>query len=131
MKIGIRSKILALFLILSINAIADCNWEDIVKNPNDTFTYSKELHICVGQLIQDNKVKAQQISDFTQAITFKDSVIKTDEKRIQDWAETSTKLQDRLQKVDNLQQKNQWLFYGLGVATVLAGGWVASQLYRR
>jgi len=52
--------LVAAFSLLSNVAFADCAFNDLVHNPDGTVTYTKADHICVGQLVQDDKVKANK-----------------------------------------------------------------------
>jgi hypothetical protein len=121
------TSILVLFC-MTINAFADCDWSQIKKNPDNTFTYSEPLHLCVGKLVQDNKVKTQQIADLTKALTMKDLSIKASDDRANLWMSTSEKLEDRVNKLDSMEKKNEWLYFGLGALTVLGAGYTAAKL---
>jgi hypothetical protein len=114
--------------ILVNTAQADCDWSKIKDNGDGTYTYSKELHLCVGNLVQDNKVKTQQIADLNQAITLKDLALSKENERIKMWMDTSYALEDRLTKIDSLEKKNDWLYFGLGVVTAVGAGYMASKL---
>lgn len=113
------------------SAFADCDWTQIKDNGNGTYNYSKELHICVGQTVQDNKIKDQQVKDLNQAIQLKDLVIQKADQRAQLWMDTSFKLEDNIQKMDSLKKTNEWLYFGLGALTVLGSGFMAAQLLHR
>lgn len=112
-----------IFCMLSQIVLADnCDWTKIVKNNDGSFTYSKGLHVCVGILVKDNKDKTQQVGDLNQALSMKDLALQTADKRVQNWSDTTTKLEDRLTKIDSLEKKNEFVYFGAGVlATVLAG----------
>lgn len=124
-------RVLVTFCILCNQVFAGCDWAQIKKNPDNTFTYPENLHICVGKLVQDNKVKDQQLSDLTKAISLKDLAIKEADGRATLWSDTSSKLEDRLQKVDSLEKKNEWLYFSLGVLTTFAAGYTAAKLVGR
>jgi len=129
--IGTRSKFLYVLTVLSFvstTSFGDCDWTTIKKNEDGTYTYSEQLHLCVGALVQDNQVKAQQITDLTSAISMKDLAIQASDKRADLWMGTSSKLEDRVQKMDSLEKKNEWLDFGLGALTMLAAGYVAAKL---
>lgn len=122
--------LLVIFSLLSNLAKADCDWSKIKKNSDNTYTYSEELHLCVGSLVQDNKVKTQKIADLTKAISLKDLAIQASDTRANLWMDTSSKLEDRLQKVDSLSSKNSILYFGMGVATTFLAAWAAARLVR-
>lgn len=115
----------------SNNVFADCDWSKVVDNPNGTHTYSDALHICVGQLVQDNATKTQQVDDLTKAISLKDLAITKADDRATLWMDTSLKLEDNIQKMNSLKGTNEWIYFGLGVLTVFAAGMATSQLTNR
>jgi hypothetical protein len=117
-------------LMLPIASLADCDFKDLIHNADGTVTYSKADHICVGQLVQDNATKTQQIKDYTQALTLKDLALTKADQRTQLWLDTSLKLEDNIQKVDSLQKTSFWVSFGLGALTVIGTGIMASQMVR-
>lgn len=129
------NKLIASIVIFcfSLNvALADCDWaKGITPGPNNTYIYSEACHLAVGKLVQDNKTKDAQIQDLNKAITLKDLAIKMSDDRANNWMNTSKDLEERLQKVDSLEKKNEWLYFGLGVATTFLAAYGASQLIKR
>jgi len=117
-----------LFCILSNNVVADCDWTQIKKNPDNTYTYSEKLHLCVGQLVQDNKALNLQVGDLTKALTLKDLALTKSDERTQLWMNTSDQLTDRMTKIDEVYKHNEWLYFGLGVATTFLAGFAAAKL---
>lgn len=120
---------LILIALLSNTCFAGCDYSQIKPSQDgQTFIYTKELHLCVGNLVQDSKVKDQQVQDYQKAITLKDLAIKASDDRANLWSSTSQSLEDRLQKVDSLQSKNEWLYFSLGVASTFLAGFMAAKL---
>lgn len=120
---------LILLLVFSSNvAFADCDFTKIVKNTDGTYTYSKELHICVGQMKQDLEIKEQQITDYKKAIELKDLALSKSEARADLWMNTSFKMEDRLTTIDSLQNRNAAIYVGLGVIGTILSVWAAGQL---
>ena len=124
---SIFKTLIVLFLIPQF-AIGDCDWTKIKKNPDKTYTYTEDLHLCVGKLVQSSKVQAQQIQDLTKAISLKDLAIQDSDKRAQTWMDTSGTLEKRLQEVDKLEKANSWLFFGLGMLATGLAAYTASKL---
>lgn len=120
-----------LFCLFSNLTFADCDWSKIKKNPDNTYTYSETLHLCVGQLVQDNKTLLAQNQDLTKALTLKDLALKASDDRATLWNNTATNLEARLQKVDSMDKKSEWIMFALGAATVIGAGFMASQLTHR
>lgn len=127
MKKIIASLILLCFI--SNIAVADCDFSTgAKKTDHNTYEYTIDCHIAVGQMKQDLEVAKRQLTDLTQAITLKDLAITKSDQRAQLWMSTSADLESRLQKVDSLEKGNQWIFFGLGALTVLGAGFMASRL---
>lgn len=112
--------IVVLLSLISNLSYADCDFSTGIKpNTDGSFTYTKECHLKVGQLVQDNKTKDMQITDLNKAITLKDLALKESEDRASLWMNTSFKLEDRLSKIDGLEKKNDILYFGLGALMVI------------
>lgn len=125
---------LNLFLILCVvcnSVFGTCDWTQIKKNADNTYTYTEALHLCVGNLVQDNKVKEQQISDLTQAISLKDLTIQKSDARANMWMDTSVKLEDRFDKVESMQKTNTLLTIGGTVLAVVLVGSMTARLIGR
>ena len=84
------SLIVAIVLFSNV-CFADCNFKDLVHNPDGTVTYSKADHVCVGQAVQDNATKDKQIQTYKQALDLKDLAITKSDARAQNWMDTSLK----------------------------------------
>lgn len=113
-------------------AFAECDFSTGITPLGDgTFKYSGECHRKVGQLQQENKTKDAQLADLTKAIELKDLAISKADQRTQLWMDTSYKLEDRLNKIDELRSKNEVLYFALGVVFTGAAVWGASQLVRK
>jgi hypothetical protein len=122
-------KLLLALSLISSSAMATCDFKTgIQKLPDGNYEYTKECHIAVGQLVQDNKTQAAQIVEYKAAINLYQVTIKTDEERIQNWIATSTKLESRVEKVDDLEKKNEWLYFGLGVLATAAAAYTGEKL---
>lgn len=118
--------LIAVFLFSQV-ALAECDFsKGITPGPNKTYTYSEECHLKVGQLVQSNETKDRQIADLSKAIELKDLAITKADARADLWMGTSDKLMDRVNKIDELQSKNNMLYYGLGILTVIAAAYVVN-----
>lgn len=81
--------LILIFSLISQYVSADCDFSDLVHNKDGTVTYTAADHICVGQLVQDNATKTQQIQDYVKALTLKDLALNDADKRTQLWLDTS------------------------------------------
>ena len=127
----IMKKIASLLVLISLFsnlAFADnCDFTKIKRLPDGGFEYSPELNLCVGRLVEDSKVKDQQITDLTKAIQLKDLAIKDSDERANMWLTTSTREQERIVKIDADQKTSNLIYFGLGVALTVLSVWGASK----
>lgn len=124
-----KISILLIYSLFASNiSIADCNWSGIKKNNDNTYSYSEELHICVGELVRNDKIKNEQITNLNKAISLKDLAIETSDKRANMWMDSSLKLEDRVNKIDSMQKTNNFLFFGAGILTTILAGFMTAKL---
>jgi hypothetical protein len=123
------SFILALCLFSNI-AFADCDWTQIKKLPDGGFEYNPTLNLCVGQLVQDSKVKDQQIADLTQALDLKNAALLAADQRTLLWTKASDDELDKLNKISADSKRSDWLYFGLGALTVIGSGFMAAKLIK-
>jgi len=122
---------IALIIMFPTIAWADCDWNTgITPGPNHTFIYSDACHLAVGALVQDAKVKDQQILDLTKAIQLKDLALTNSDSRVALWQKSSDDELSRLNTIQNDQKHSDWMYFGLGVLTTFAAGYVAAQALR-
>lgn len=123
--------ILLTVLLFSTQAFAECDFKTgITPNDNGTYTYTKECHVKVGEMKQDLEIAQEQNVKLTKALDLKDLAITKADQRADLWMNTTYKLEDRINTIDNMRQTNQWVAFGLGVVTMFAASYAASQLVR-
>lgn len=122
----VTSLLLALSLFSNV-AFADCDYSKIQK-VDGGYLYTKELHLCVGEMKQDLEIANQKVDKLTKAIELKDLTITKADQRADLWMQTSFKLEDRIQTIDSWRTTNNWLYFGLGVATMFAAAYAAGQI---
>jgi L-lactate utilization protein LutB len=110
---------------------AECNFQiDIVKNADGTRTYSKECHVAVGEMKQDLEIEVQKTDKLNKALNLKDLVIEKADQRADLWMNTAFKLEDRINKIDDMQSTNKWIAFGLGVVVTFGATYLATQALR-
>lgn len=128
-------KFLAGFLAMmmfSNVALAECDFSTgITKNENGTFTYSRECHLKVGEIRQDLSIAQGQNLKLIQALDLKDLALSKADQRADMWMNTSLKLEEKVNTIDQMRSTNQWLYFGLGVLTVFAAGYVVNHTISR
>jgi len=126
----IVSVVLALSLF-STSAMAECDFSTgINKNDNGTYTYSRECHIKVGEMKQDLEIANKQVEKLNKALDLKDLALTKADQRADLWMNTSFKLEDRVNTIDEMRKTNQWLYFGLGALAMFAATYAASQSLR-
>jgi len=121
--------IMLIVLSLPLSALAECDFKTgITKNDNNTYTYSRECHIKVGELRQDLDIANEQNLKFTKALELKDLALSKADQRADMWQQTAFKLEDRITTIDGMRTSNQWLMFGFGMVTMFAASYAASQL---
>ena len=100
----------------------------ITKQPDGNYLYTKECHVAVGEMKYDLGIKDKQLEEFRKAIGLKDTALALAEQRTQLWMDTSFKMNDRLNTIENMRSTNNWMYYGLGALTVLATGFMVAEL---
>jgi len=125
-------KLISLILILvsfSNVALADCDFSTgITRNDNGSYTYSRDCHIKVGSMKLDLEAANKQLTEYNKVIELKDLALSKGNERSDLWMNTSFKLQDRMNAIDDLKGKNQLLMFFAGVAITSLAVWGAGNL---
>lgn len=124
---------LVMFSLFSITARASdkCDFTKIKSNMDGTYIYSKELHICVGEMKQNLDSLNKESDDTKKIIQLKDLALTKTEERVNLWIDTSGKLEDRINKVQSLESTNYLIYFGLGILTTFAAAYVANQTFHK
>lgn len=123
-------KLIAAFLsvmLLSNIAFADCDYSKVQK-VDGGYLYTKELHLCVGEMKQNYEIEVQKTVKLTEALTFKDLALQKSNERTELWMQTSFKLEDRINTIDSLRGMNSTLYFTLGILTMFAATYAAGQV---
>ena len=113
-----------LLLVLSTNALADCDFSTgITAGPNHTHIFSEECYLKVGQLVQDNAVKTQQIADLNAAISLKNLAISNSDARVALWQKSSDDNLDRLNRLQSDQKHDDYISFGLGILLTIGAAY--------
>lgn len=115
-------------LLFANTAFGACDWSKIKDNGDGTYTYSRELNLCVGQMKQDLEIANKQVLDLTKAFELKDRALQLSNTNVALWMDTSIKLNDNIQKYQDLRSRNQWLYFGLGFAAAYVTATMANKL---
>lgn len=122
-----RYFILISFLFTNITLACDFS-KDIKKSTDGTYIYSADCHIQVGNLVKENELHKQKLGLLEKSIELKDLALTKQEERVQLWMNTTYKLEDRVNTIEQYKSANQWLFFGFGVGVTVLSVWAAGQL---
>lgn len=115
-----KSKLL-LFILLPRLVFGICVPSRDIKPVGDLYHYTGDCHIEVGKEIK----KAQERKKI---IELKDLAIEVQIKRADKWEKTATDLENKLDKIEELNKEKQWLYFGLGILLMGAATYGAGQL---
>ena len=117
-------------MIVSQTAFADCDFSKDVQNQDESYIYSKECHIQVGKLVQNEEKRKKQVEELEKVVEIKDLVIIKSHERAEMWRATTFKLEDRVNTIDRMKDTNKWLYFGLGVVTTGFAIYLGSQMVK-
>lgn len=121
---------LILSFIFTYNTLACDFSNDIKKNVDGSYSYTKDCHIKVGAILEENKIKDEQIRLLNKSIELKDLAIQSYEKRTLMWIETTESLETRLNTIEKYKTTTNILYFGLGIALSGLAVYGASQLVK-
>lgn len=116
-----------LFTSLSSLSFANCDYSKIQK-VDGGYLYSKDLHICVGEMKRDLKISQEQNSKYLEAISLKDLALEASNKRANEWESASLKLQSNVNDLEKVNHLNKYVYFGIGVLATSAAIYLAGQL---
>lgn len=118
-----------ILLCLPLSAFAQCDFSTGITKTDQGYLYTNECHIAVGQMKHDLGVAQAQVSLLQKSLDLKDLTITKADARADLWQASTFKLEDRINTIDQMRSTNNWMYFGLGVLTVFAAGYAASQVY--
>lgn len=128
---NLKSKLVIFFMVLSIpmQSFGACDFsKDIQENADGTYKYTRDCHVEVGKRVRRLVLVEQQVVELEKTIELKDLALVKQKERADLWMDASFKINDKLQSYDSAASKNQWLYFGLGVAATALAVWGAGQL---
>lgn len=113
-----------LLLLVSQISYAECDFSTgITKNSDGNFVYNRDCHLRVGELVEENK-------NLKKSIELKDLAIQKQDERISLWMDTSNKLEQRVNTIEDLKSKNEFLYFGLGVLATVGTAFAVSRVVK-
>lgn len=114
--------IVVLSLLFNQVAFAECNYaEDIKKQSETSYSYTKECHVEVGMKFKELDLRIQQVEYYKRSLDSQQGALNNANARIELWRNTAFQLEDRVNKIDSYRERQNWIWFGLGIlATGLA-----------
>lgn len=123
--------ILMLCISFASNSCADCDFsKDIQKNADGSYTYTRECHLDVGNTYKALEKRVLQVGKLEEALELKDLALIKSHERMDLWRNTTYKLEDRVNSMEEFKKRNEWLYFGLGIVVTGLAVWGAGQLDR-
>lgn len=118
------------YLILTNLYSNECNFKTGIKhNPtNNTYIYTKECHLKVGELVIENTEYETKFKDLNDAITLKDLVIEKEEQRIKLYQDNYFKLEDRVMNIEKVNKWENRLYFISGILLMVGAGFLVGQV---
>lgn len=108
-------------------AMADCKWADI-KKVEGGYLYSESCHGRVGVLVKDLEDREIEVVNLRKGLELKDLALQKSDERIMLWRDESYEQFERLKKQSELTNRNQYLWFVLGIVVTGTAVWSAGQL---
>lgn len=103
--------------------LADCApSKDIKYLPDGTYDYTLGCHLEMGENIIKLKIAEQQIKELNEGINLKDLALDVADKRNDEWSKENVEMQKKLDMISKDESKNNWIYFGAGVAAALLAG---------
>jgi hypothetical protein len=113
---------------IPFKAYSECNYkDDIKKNQDGSYTYSRDCHIEFGKTLEELEIRKEQLENTQRIVTLKDLAIQDYERNANLWKNTSIDLNDRLSKIDSSRNTDKTLYFVMGAATVILSVFAASK----
>lgn len=109
--------ILFSFLLTQIEASEfPCKRDSGITKVEGGYLYTEACHVAVGNLVETNKNKEQQITHLKKALELKDLALTKSEERAELWKSAALDLESKYAWNTRLDKYENWLFFGLGIA---------------
>lgn len=112
-------------------AFADCDYsKDIQKNADGSYNYTKDCHLDVGKKVNALDKREQQVQLLEKTIELKDLALDKSYERIENFRESTYKLEDRVNAMEEMKKNNEILYFVLGIVVTGVAVYGAGQLHK-
>lgn len=122
------SAVICMVMAFNSTAFALCDAKDIVKQDDGSYKYSKECHLEVGKTFGALEKREQQVQLLEKTIELKDLALDKSYERIENFRESTYKLEDRVNAMEEMKKNNEILYFVLGIVVTGVAVYGAGQL---
>lgn len=119
---------LSFLLHVTASPVLACDFSNDIQKVGDKYQYSVECHKEVGKRLDELEIRKEQVKELNKSIELKDLALTLEQQRVDRWMDTTIKLEDRVNTIDKLRERNKLLYIGLGVVMTGLSVWAAGQL---
>jgi hypothetical protein len=105
---------LTMFSNVASASLVICDWKKIKANTDGTYTYSKELNVCVGHLVYNQDGDNRQIEDLNKALVDLNLALEKADEQSRIWQATSTQEIQKINEIKAQESSSRWITFGLG-----------------
>lgn len=122
------SLILVTSLLSSNFAYAECDFSKDLKRTEQGYLYTAECHKEVGKMFTELTQRDDQVEKLNKTIELKDLALTQSNGRVEMWRDTTFKLEDRVNTIERMKDKNKVIWFILGIGMTSLAVWGAGQL---
>lgn len=111
-----------LLLLISTSSFAECNWREISKQSDGSYKYPKSCHLAVGKLVLDEKDQTEAIGLLKESLRKKEEALSKEKQRAEVYKDTTEKMEEKVEKIDQLRKTQRWYYYAAGILTTILIG---------
>jgi hypothetical protein len=109
-------RIFLAIILFNSTAFGACSLaNDIKKNEDGSYTYTRDCHVEVGKTYKELDLRREQVDKLEKVVELKDLAISKQHERLDLWMQSHAKLEDRVNTIEKYNDSQKWIAFGLGV----------------
>jgi len=105
----------------------ECDTSTIKKNADGTYTYTKDCHTRVGEVVEELELRKEQVQKLNLSVDYYKKAYDIQSDRAENWMKTSIELDRELQRQKKFSDFQKVLYFGLGVLVMYGATQAARQ----
>lgn len=119
--------LLLISLLLPTLSLSECNLANDIKKTDQGYLYTPECHQLVGKTFMENQDQKAIILSYKELVELQKISLKLQTERADLWYTTSKDLEERIIKIDQYGQWNNYIHVVAGIALTIGAGWALGQ----